>query len=65
MKTAVFTLGKMFLFSVEGKNDEEIFNKALPIVEEMRSNSTDDIYMYVNNTIERIWQYKSMLITTE
>lgn len=59
MKTAVFTLGKIFLFSVEGKSDEEIFTKALPMVEELQGQG-EDVIMYVNNTIERIWNYKSI-----
>ena len=58
-KTAVFTLGQIFLFSVEGKTDEEIFNKALPKVEELQSKG-EDVIMYVNNIVERVWNYKSI-----
>jgi len=57
MKFAVFTLGQIFKFSVEGKSDEEIYMKALPMVEELQ-NQGEDVYMYVNNNIERIWKYK-------
>ena len=58
-RTAVFTLGQIFLFSVEGKTDEEIFNKALPKIEEFKDNG-ENVYMYVNNIIERVWNYKSI-----
>jgi hypothetical protein len=56
--TAVFTLGREFKFSVEGKSDEEIYRIALPLVEQMKHNEWNNVYMYVNNTIERIWNYK-------
>ena len=59
MKFAVFTLGQIFKFSVEGKSDEEIYKKALPMVEELKGLG-EDVYMYVNNNIERIWNYKSI-----
>ena len=58
-KTAVFVLGEKFLFSVEGKTDQEIFEKALPMVEKLQGQG-EDVIMYVNNTIERIWNYKSI-----
>lgn len=58
-KTAVFVLGEKFLFSVEGKTDEEIFNKALPKVEELQKLG-EDVIMYVNNIIERVWKYKNI-----
>jgi len=58
-RTAVFTLGEKFLFSVEGKTDQEIFEKALPKVEELQ-HSGEDVIMYVNNIIERVWNYKSI-----
>lgn len=59
MRTAVFTLGQIFKFSVEGKSDEEIYTKALPMVEELKDQG-ENVYMYVNNIIERIWNYKSI-----
>lgn len=59
MKFAVFTLGQIFKFSIEGKSDEEIFMKALPMVEELQGQG-EDVIMYVNNNIERIWKYKSI-----
>jgi len=58
-KTGVFCLGQIFKFSVEGKSDEEIYTKALPMVEELKGLG-EDVIMYVNNNIERIWNYKSI-----